>query len=236
MAAADTHSHSFTASAGTCALYFRQLCRNSHCKDDSCSALMPPPFPFPLFAYPVPHPVVLIQVAKLPLTCWIPLVISLASPAMVLADFACEAALPRARSARPACSLAPVTRLLMSGSLLMASSASLLLSSTCRLDSDKTQTAAVRSHRKKTFPPGQAWGPWTNEWTNGNRTTLVVSRRLVPPELLVHRRTALGTETRREKGVYIHMGQKLIRLGLKQSFPGNWVDRMFQWKLLWHHQ
>lgn len=69
------------------------------------------------------------------LTCWIPVVISFASPAMLLAALDSEAALPRMVSARSVFSLALATMLLITGSLLIASSASLLLSSACRLNS-----------------------------------------------------------------------------------------------------
>lgn len=63
--------------------------------------------------------------------------ISFASPAALLAALDSEAALPRIASARSVFSLALATMLLMIGSLLMASSASLLLSSACRLNSER---------------------------------------------------------------------------------------------------
>lgn len=65
------------------------------------------------------------------------MVISFASLAALLAALDLEAVLPRIASARSVFSLALATMLLIIDSLFMASSASLLLSSACRLNSEK---------------------------------------------------------------------------------------------------
>lgn len=92
--------------------------------------------------------------AGLALTCWIPMEISFASPAMLLAALDSEAALPRIASARSVFSLALATMLLMIGSLFMASSASLLLSSACRLNSERN-ACGMKLHYLREVPRGR---------------------------------------------------------------------------------